>query len=106
MIIHVALLLAVPASTGSDWRDGPGQFHYRWPAEINAHPGLRARLSREMVRYSRDAHRYIANEQPSGFYYHKRWRLAGTSDRLVSLTAEIDIFMGWLHDDVTYEALL
>jgi hypothetical protein len=106
MIMHVALLLAVPAGTGIDWHSGVGQFHYRWPVEVNSQPALRARLNREMALFSRDARRYLANEHPSGFYYHKRWRVAGNSGRLVSLTAEIDIFRGWLHDELSYEALL
>ena len=106
MILHVALLLASSASTGVDWQRGVGHFHYHWPAEANSMPMLRVRLDREMASFSRDARRYLANEQPSGFFYRKRWQVAGNGRRLLSLTAEINSFTGWLHDDLSYQALL
>lgn len=91
------------------------EFQYSWPAAADAQPALRARLERELnadraetlagAREDRSARKEI--EAP--YFPHalqKSWRVAGDSERLLSLAAEIYVFTGGAHGMTNHASLL
>jgi hypothetical protein len=111
-------LLAVAAAPGDFVRDEQTaslDFHYEWPAGVNAVPRLRAALQADMAHDHRLALSFVAENrrrarqnhfevQPHD--YSKSWTIAGTSARLISLTADLGAFTGGAHPNSSYFGLL
>lgn len=111
-------LLALAAAPGDFVRDEQSaglDFHYEWPAAVNALPRLRAALLADMAHDHRLALSYVAESrrlarqnhfefQPHD--YSKSWTIAGTSGRLISLTADLGAFTGGAHPNSAYFGLL
>jgi hypothetical protein len=117
MLHSLLVLLAVAAAPGDFVRDeqsGSLDFHYEWPAAVNAVPRLRAALQADMAHDHRLALSYVADSrrlarqnhidfQPHD--YSKSWTIAGTSARLISLTADLGAFTGGAHPNSAYFGL-
>ena len=91
------------------------EFHYAWPAAVEAIPPLRARLARALERARREALATAAESRElsrqgrftfSGHWYEKRWQVAGDTPVLLSLSASEHSYAGGAHPSTTFAALL
>ena len=116
--LMLALAQAEAPAPGDFSRDEDGatlEFHYGWPAAVDAIPALRARLQAEMARAHRQALSYVVENQRRArrnridfnpHMYSKSWEVAGDSGRLIAITADTGAFTGGAHDSRSFSALL
>lgn len=111
----LAVAAVAPGDFVRDEQTASLDFHYEWPAAVNALPRLRAALLADMAHDHRLALSYVAESrrlarqnhfefQPHD--YSKSWSIAGTSARLMSLTADLGAFTGGAHPNSSYFGLL
>jgi hypothetical protein len=111
----LAVAAAAPGDFVPDEQSAALDFHYEWPAAVNAVPRLRAALLADLAHDHRLALSYVAESrrlarrnhfefQPHD--YSKSWSIAGTSARLISLTADLGAFTGGAHPNSSYFGLL
>ena len=121
MILTALLLLAsasAPAqSAGFDRRERTDllDFHYAWPAEVEAVPALRAELRRRMAAAHADAlasareTRDSAREGHVPFHteqYDKVWTVEARNGRFLSLTADNRTDQNGAHPNRDFDALI
>jgi hypothetical protein len=95
-------------------RDEQLAFSYSWPAAVEAEPTLRARLAREMAAARAEARRTAEEDRVArgGDFpfnphdFEKAWRIAGGTERLLSLAASTHSYTGGAHGNVAFDALL
>jgi hypothetical protein len=91
------------------------EFAYAWPAAADAQPSLRARLERQLnadraeTLASAREDRSARKEIDAPYFPHalqKTWSVAGSSQRLLSLAAEVYVFTGGAHGMTNHGSLL
>ena len=116
------LLIAVVAAAGAgeppsfaaEERTDLLHFSYGWPAEVEAEPTLRARLAGELEAARDDARRTAEQDRAgrggdfpfNAHDYEKAWRIAGGTDRFLSLAASTHSYTGGAHGNLTFSAIL
>jgi hypothetical protein len=119
--MHAAILIAILAAAAQaqgfmrEHEDALLDFRYGWPAVVEEEPALRAILVREMeaaeaqAKAAAEEDREARRESGSPFHGHsfaKVWRAAGSTPRLLSLTAEHETFTGGAHGSFAFAAVL
>lgn len=117
LLLLLAMLAAPPGADGFRWEqeDERLEFSYRWPAEADAIPALRAELRRRLDADLAEAtdvaaeSETMAREGGYPFRSHdfvKVWETAGQTPRLMSLEAEVSTYRGGAHGNLGFSALL
>ena len=115
--ILLALLAATlqPQALLREQDDGLLDFAYGWPAVVEEEPALRAILEREMAAAQAQARAAAEEDRQarsrSGFPFNghsfsKLWRVAGSTPRLLSLTAANEAYTGGAHGSFAFAVLL
>jgi hypothetical protein len=91
-------------------------YEYAWPDLARPLPHLKARMEREALaehgRAKREAaetwarERAESGEDPPRHSYEKSWNVAGTSARLLSLSAAKRTYTGGAHEGMAYDSLI
>lgn len=115
LLAALAAAFAQPSDFVREEKSGLLDFSYGWPADADVLPALRAALQADLAaeraqatgwaRESRDAARDNGIAF-SAHYYAKGWEIAGSSTRLLSLTASEESFAGGAHGNIAFSALL
>lgn len=116
MVLLFALLLATQPA-GFDRRDRTAllDFHYAWPAEVEAVPALRAELRRRMAAAHADAlagareSRDSAREGHVPFHteqYDKVWTVEARNRRFLSLSADNRTDQNGAHPNRDFDSLI
>ena len=91
------------------------EFHYAWPAAVEAIPPLRARLAHALETARREALATATESRElsrqgrftfSGHWYEKHWQVAGDTPALLSLSASEHTYAGGAHPNTSFAALL
>jgi hypothetical protein len=103
-----------PSDFVAEERDEQLAFSYSWPAAVEVEPVLRARLAREMAAERVEARRTAKEDRVArgGDFpfnphdFEKTWRIAGGTERLLSLAASMHSYTGGAHGNLAFDALL
>ena len=110
---------AAPATPSGDFlreeRNDLLEFHYGWPAAVEAIPALRARLASALETARTEALAAAAESRDlsregrftfSGHWYEKSWQVVGDTPALLSLSASEHTYAGGAHPNTTFASLL
>lgn len=89
-------------------------FTFAYPSAASAIPGLRVRLEGDLAKLRAESTATAEEDRASrppdfpfnGHYFHQEWAVAGASDRLLSLSAEVATFTGGAHGNSVFDAIL